>query len=715
MYKHCALLSISWDVCDGRLRKLLTEKEKGRLLPNFIVFKIYFFFFVLLFSIGTSYTQVRSIGSRDSAQNNNRYYENQYVSPLYGKNVDFFFGDSIKGKNQYAAVHTYLVKDFNSDGFSDLFLSFFTGGEVEKIPFKLFIYDTLRGMMLERSDLIKNNSGQPFNRKSMAADLNGDKIPDIVCVSHPECMTCDLSFFDILFSDASTKNWTQKTLKVSSRMKGEGYYHGVALGDVDNDGDNDIVLANENTSSGGTTTMLNNGKGEFTEQISMQIFDPCCFKNGVSWTNELADLNKDGYLDLLYWHDSTYRGIAYGDGSGYFGRVIEQRFPKSKFSLTMDFDPVDLDRDGDLDLILTTTDYNTGWELAFYENKGIDTNKKVIWQDRSTEINSSLRSTGFYSSEETRNWLPYIQVIDLNNDGFIDIIPQRPLSNGETPWIIYGQSQWVFSYLQLNIPEIPTKPVYKKLNHETTSMTWPRYTIKHPRSSKRIKSWNIYFANKFFGDRSMVKDKPISVSLLNYNQVKDSVAFEFKFPYPKTFIRITAIDSSGLETPFSDIDSIFCSAPPKPVITWNGTELTTSQGLSQYQWFINDTLISGVSSYNYKPQASGSYRVIVKNVSGCADSSNIYNLVFTSLGTIPQQNNNLILYPNPASNHITLDIRKRPTRPIMVKLYDIKGKLLNSWNFITQSSSINLEKYSSGKYILKVFGEKIQTIMFIKH
>jgi hypothetical protein len=212
----------------------------------------------------------------------------------------------------------------------------------------------------------------------------------------------------------------------------------------------------------------------------------------------------------------------------------------------------------------------------------------------------------------------------------------------------------------------------------------------------------------------MVKDKPISVSLLNYNQVKDSVAFEFKFPYPKTFIRITAIDSSGLETPFSDIDSIFCSAPPKPVITWNGTELTTSQGLSQYQWFINDTLISGVSSYNYKPQASGSYRVIVKNVSGCADSSNIYNHVFTSLGTIPQQNNNLILYPNPASNHITLDIRKRPTRPIMVKLYDIKGKLLNSWNFITQSSSINLEKYSSGKYILKVFGEKIQTIMFIK-
>jgi len=181
---------------------------------------------ILLFSLNC-HAQVMSLGSKDLIPNKNNYYANQYTSPLFAKNADFFNGNLIKGKNDYAGVHTYLVKDFNGDGFSDLFLSFFSGGEKEKVPFKLFLYDTLSGKMTEKPDLIKNNTGQPFNRKSMAADLNGDKVLDMVCVSHPECQTCEFSYFDILFSDSKTKTWTQKTMKVANRFPGEGYYHGV--------------------------------------------------------------------------------------------------------------------------------------------------------------------------------------------------------------------------------------------------------------------------------------------------------------------------------------------------------------------------------------------------------------------------------------------------------------------------------------------------------
>lgn len=92
------------------------------------------FCIIFLSLVNLSYSQIRSIGSVDTLRNNNNYYENQYTSLLFACNSDFFNGDSIKGKNQYAATHTYLVKDFNGDGFSDLFLSFFTGGELEKVP-----------------------------------------------------------------------------------------------------------------------------------------------------------------------------------------------------------------------------------------------------------------------------------------------------------------------------------------------------------------------------------------------------------------------------------------------------------------------------------------------------------------------------------------------------------------------------------------------------
>lgn len=668
--------------------------------------------FLFFFSVNLSFNlkaQTLSIGSKDTLANKNNFYSNQYMSPLYAKNTNFFYGDLIKKKNEYAAVHTYLVKDLNRDGYSDLFLSFFTGGEIERVPFKLFLYDTLKGKMIERTELIKNNIGQTFNRKSMAADLNGDEIPDIICVSHPECSNCEFSSFDILFSESISKTWTQKTIKISSRNKGEGYYHGVAVGDVDNDGDNDIVLANENTNTEGTRTLINNGKGDFIEINSMNFFEPCCFKSGLSWTNELADMNKDGFLDLLYWHDSTYRGIAYGDGSGNFGRVSEQRFPKSRFTLTMDYDPVDLDNDNDLDLILTTTDYNNGWELVFLENKGLDQNKKIIWLDRSKEVNDILRSKEFYNTQETENWVPYIHVSDLNKDGFMDIFPQKPLSNGENPWILYGTSSWSFSYLPLNILEIPTKPKFKKIDHETTQISWPKYTILHPRSGRRVKGWNIYYANKYFGDKSMIRNKPVYVSMENYILGKDSVVFELKFPFPKTYIRITSIDSSGLETPFSEIDSVDCASPPKPTISWNGNELSTASTYSGYQWLFNDSNITGASATQYKPVNPGNYKVRVSNANQCTETSGAFMIVVTALSNSLFEGETIKVFPNPTSSNCTIDLGQQPQKTVSIRLFSLTGVEIGRWSSKQRVTKIGLDNLPNGKYILEISSSKNKT------
>ena len=106
--------------------------------------------------------QTQSLWSKDSVKYSSKQeiHSSQFTSPLFAEPSEFFISDSIKKSNQYAAVHTWLIKDFNQDGYSDVFLSFFTGGELERIPFKLLFYDTTSGKYIDKSNLINNNIGQ---------------------------------------------------------------------------------------------------------------------------------------------------------------------------------------------------------------------------------------------------------------------------------------------------------------------------------------------------------------------------------------------------------------------------------------------------------------------------------------------------------------------------------------------------------------------------
>ena len=108
--------------------------------------------------------------------------------------------ENIKKSNSWVGITIPLVNDFNNDGFQDLFVSFMSS-ENESVPFKLFLYDALEKKLVDKSSLIIDNIGQPFSRRAMCADLNGDKILDFVCVSHPESGNNDLSYFDIVLSE----------------------------------------------------------------------------------------------------------------------------------------------------------------------------------------------------------------------------------------------------------------------------------------------------------------------------------------------------------------------------------------------------------------------------------------------------------------------------------------------------------------------------------
>ncbi len=116
----------------------------------------------------------------------------------------------------------------------------------------------------------------------------------------------------------------------------EAYPEGVALGDLDGDGDPDAAIAH---SYGGNTVWLNDGSGIFTDTGQL-------LGTAESYDLDLGDVDGDGDLDIFV---SNYNGpnkIWLNDGSGIFsasGQSLGHNEDSGAVAMA------DVDGDGDLD------------------------------------------------------------------------------------------------------------------------------------------------------------------------------------------------------------------------------------------------------------------------------------------------------------------------------------------------------------------------------
>ena len=119
------------------------------------------------------------------------------------------------------------------------------------------------------------------------------------------------------------------------------------LVDVDNDKDLDIVVANDRIKN---QIFKNDGKGNFT-------FD-AFFGRQISNTRGvcLADLNSDGFMDIAEANRKSQNFIYFNDGRGRFKNEIA--FGDS-FEATINIVASDVNQDGNLDLILANRNKQT--------------------------------------------------------------------------------------------------------------------------------------------------------------------------------------------------------------------------------------------------------------------------------------------------------------------------------------------------------------------
>ncbi len=137
----------------------------------------------------------------------------------------------------------------------------------------------------------------------------------------------------------------------------EGNYNNAAMGDLNNDGRIDIILAGRTGQK--NEIYLNNGDGTFASSS---------FGTGARGNPSLGDLDSDGYLDVVMaTSDGYFNEIWFNNGDGTFNSS------QTEHSSTLDVAIADLDGDGDLDILHA----NFSEQSQLFKNNGDGTFEDV--------------------------------------------------------------------------------------------------------------------------------------------------------------------------------------------------------------------------------------------------------------------------------------------------------------------------------------------------
>src|SRR5690606_10006621 len=233
-------------------------------------------------------------------------------------------------KNTYDSEDV-AIADFDNDGWLDLVFA------AEDDKNHEFYLNKKNGEFLE----VKNKFPQFISNAVLVYDFNGDGNMDLIFGNQGQSR---------IFMNDGKANFTDETTQRLPNDE-DTITQDVALIDVDNDGDMDIVMGNEN----GNQLWINNGKGYFVHATQGRF--PTS-KEIETRKVIVADLNRDGFQDVFLCnvaYDDTKQKpdkLYLNDGKGNFTDVSNTDLPPQEDYNTLDAVVLDVNKDGHFDLIL---------------------------------------------------------------------------------------------------------------------------------------------------------------------------------------------------------------------------------------------------------------------------------------------------------------------------------------------------------------------------
>ena len=377
----------------------------------------------------------------------------------------------------------WQMQDFNNDGYSDvLYIGAMkpnnsnqtgenTGTECGDVACEgnkplpsLYLGDAKHKLTYAPELLIDNReeSGMSLGRQLLVADYNNDNILDFYVADHG-IGTHD-GVRDSYFLSQPNGTWVESSETHLSHSNFVVFDHGGATGDIDNDGDMDVVITETNWKTGTALwCLINDGTGYLNKRKCGGIF---------SFALELADMDGDGYLDVLLGaHESEksidFTGIVWNDGRGNFNKNNNTLLPqhKKKWASVPEVSAADLDNDGDLDIVYSRAgDLYVGTAIQIIENLG---NKKFKDHGVFPLVEAPA---DFIPINEGNEWNDFIEMIkfrDLDKDGNIDLYLSSSMSLKTNGMVLINQGDFNFSIVKPS----KTDGLYVKSDHSSVVIT----------------------------------------------------------------------------------------------------------------------------------------------------------------------------------------------------------------------------------------------------
>lgn len=342
-------------------------------------------------------------------------------------------------RDRYWWTHRPMVADFNNDGHMDILIAGVQrpdtdaqNGVISKdtgdicgskgycdSPLtrpSLYISNG-RGNYKLRDDLIVDNralKGHSLAGQNVIGDFNADGRLDLYIADSG--VGNHNGFRDSYFLSQPDGTLLESSETHLSAPNFKVFDHGAATGDIDADGDLDLVIT-DLAQGGKIHCLVNDGTGYMRKRQCGNIF---------AFGIELADIDGDSDLDLIHtsheffdWNGNWRTGVALNNGRGSFSyRRISLPMNK-KWGTVPEVSAWDLDNDGDYDIVLSRAgELYVGTAVEVLENLG------------DGEFNSSLYElsvapASFKPVGEGNEWNTFIEALkfaDVDRDGDPDIM-----------------------------------------------------------------------------------------------------------------------------------------------------------------------------------------------------------------------------------------------------------------------------------------------------
>jgi len=417
---------------------------------------------------------------------------------------------------------------------------------------------------------------------------------------------------------------------------------GVALGDLDGDGDMDAFVGN---SVEPNKVWLNDGSGNFNDSGQN-------LGGSMSDCVALADLDGDGDMDAFVGNDGANK-VWLNDGTGTFTDSGQNLGSSNNYDVALN----DLDGDGDIDAFLSA-DFGINILVWFNDGSGNFTDSLLML------VSSSGSLAG-------------VDLADLDGDGDMDAFGVK-YSGPNKVWLNDGTGNFNLSF-----------------TISSQLFTAPPFAVQFDNTTPNPSNYNFTWD---FGDGIVVASNNLTVFheyFFNGTYSITLFAEEIATGCMDTLYQEDYIYCTG-GTGCTHTASITQTGPIYNAIGDSALLSCNTRPTFSYQWKRNGITIPGANDTLYYAKQDGNYTVMIIEYN-CPEYSQGIDVYFNLVGLAEQPPNKLTLYPNPTTGILTIEGVEG-----IVAVYDIYGRLV----LTTKTNTLNISHAARGIYFVRVLDEQ---------